>query len=71
VGAGDGRFMIGVPAKPYAAAAIPAISAAFSASCSTPFHLVDAYTTSTPRPQSLDVAGLAPWSYHVFKVTAV
>jgi hypothetical protein len=36
-----------------------AISAALSASCSSPFHMVDAHTTSTPRPQSLDLAELA------------
>jgi hypothetical protein len=51
--------MIRVPEKPNTAAAILAISAALFASCSNPFHMVDAYTTSTPRPQSLDVAELA------------
>jgi hypothetical protein len=41
------------------AAVILAISAALSASCSHPLHMVDAHTTSTPRPPSFDVAELA------------
>ena len=38
--------------------ALLTVSTAFSAGCSTPFHLSDAYITSTPRSGGLDAAVL-------------
>jgi hypothetical protein len=50
--------MIEVPLTRHVGEAILAFAAALLAGC-TPFHLSDTHTTSTPRPQSFDVAELS------------